>query len=186
MHKRRLYSAHHTLLRIARVSASKAAEKSIGWRDHEFVAVTMSCLAIEAICNAFGERMVDHWKEDVESASPTLKLRILCSSMGVEYDKNAEPWRTLRKMHTVRNRIAHPKLESVEKSESMTVARYRREERIEPVSSLEKQVAELAQGAPVAVQRLLEVFGEKLSEDDQFDLLHDSWEGTAHPEVTLE
>jgi hypothetical protein len=81
----RFYSAHHGLLRIARASLDKAKKKEPGWADHEFVAITLSALAIEAICNAVGKKAVKGW-EDFEGCSPTAKVRVICTNLDIEYD----------------------------------------------------------------------------------------------------
>jgi hypothetical protein len=180
--KRRFYSAHHTLLRIARECVVGAREKRLGWRDDEFVAVVMSCLAIEAICNAFGEKVVDGWG-DFESSRPAAKLRVICARLGVDYQKDLDPWKTLRWMQTLRNEIAHPKLEFVEKTESMSLMEYEQRERSAPLSKIEAKITlESAQKSLLAVEKVLEILGEKLSEEDRFDILHDSWEGSGFRE----
>lgn len=180
--KRRFYSAHHTLLRIARECVAGAREKRPGWKDDEFIAVVMSCLAIEAICNAFGEKVVHGWG-DFENSRPAAKLRVICARLGVDYQKDVEPWKTLRWMQKLRNEIAHPKLEFVEKTESMSLLEYEQRARMAPLSKIEAKITlDTVQKSLLAVEKVLEILGEKLSEEDRFDILHDSWESTGSRE----
>lgn len=69
----RHYSAHHTLLRVARFELAKAERKEVGWFDSTFVALTFSALAIEALSNAIGDRIVPDWK-DFETAAHLRKF----------------------------------------------------------------------------------------------------------------
>lgn len=172
--KRRIYSAHHTLLRIAKEALAGAKEKRLGWNDDEFLAITMSCLAVESVCNAFGEKAVDDWY-DYEKSTPTAKLRILCATLGVDYQKNEEPWKTLKWMQVLRNEIAHPKLETVETEEHMSRARYEHHRRVMPLSKIEKKISlDSAEKSLSAVQRLIDIFGGKLGEEG-LDIVCDAW-----------
>ena len=87
----RFYSAHHVLLRIAKDNLSKAETKARGWSDWQFTAITLSSLAIEAICNAVGEKVIDNWS-DFESCSPIAKARLICEHLDIDYDVSKEPW----------------------------------------------------------------------------------------------
>lgn len=172
----RFYSAHHTLLRIARHSLESAKKKQPGWAHDEFLAITLSALAIEAICNAVGERTVNGW-EDYESCSPTAKARIVCTHLGIEYDSSREPWGTLRWLSKFRNLVAHPKAETI--VESAMVSEQEHEQgthHLAPKSKLEKLVTlQNAERAINAVDAALNLFCEKLSAEDRFGVSADMW-----------
>ena len=172
----RFYSAHHALLRIASASLSSAKAKEAGWEDHQFVAIALSALAIEALCNAVGERSVPDWDE-YESCSPKAKLRILCTSLGIEYDKTAEPWSSLAWLGALRNKVAHPKAEQVDETvEVIGWEKSKERHRIAPKSALEKQISEgNAERAVQAVKTAKTLFAAALPEEKQVGISSDSW-----------
>lgn len=172
----RFYSAHHALLRIARHSLDSAKKKESGWADDELLAITLSALAIEAICNAVGERAVSGWG-DFESCSPTAKLRIVCTRLNIDYDSSREPWATLRWLSKFRNLVAHPKAETL--AESKLVSEQEHEQgahRTAPKSKLENLVTlKNAENSIKAVDAALSLFCEKLSAEDRFGISGDMW-----------
>lgn len=108
----RFYSAHHSLFRIARDNLIRAETKEPGWFDSQFTAITLSSLAIEAICNAVGEKVIDKWS-DFESCSPIVKTRLICEHLSISYDAGKEPWASVVWLCKTRNLIAHPKAEQI-------------------------------------------------------------------------
>ncbi len=108
----RHYSAHHALLRVASAELDRATKKEPGWFDSTFVVLTFSALAVEALSNAIGNRVVSDWK-DFESASPNAKVRLLAERLDIPYSANDEPWRTVRWLGKFRNLVAHAKPELV-------------------------------------------------------------------------
>lgn len=176
----RFYSEHHRLLRIARHSLGNAKKKEPGWADDEFLAITLSALAIEAICNAVGQRAVNGWG-DFESCNPTAKARIVCTRLHIEYDSSREPWATLRWLSKFRNLVAHPKAETV--TESKVVSEQEHEQgthRTAPKSKLEKLVTlQNAENAIKAVDAALSLFCENLSVEDRFGILGDMWSSSS-------
>ena len=59
--KERPFSAHHMLIGAARAALEDAESKRPGWFYAELMAMAMSALAVEALCNAIGERVVADW-----------------------------------------------------------------------------------------------------------------------------
>lgn len=176
----RFYSAHHTLLRIARDSLDKAKTREPGWADEEFLAVTLSALAIEAVCNAIGGKAVENWG-DFETCSPTAKLRIICFNLGVEYDSDKEPWSSLHWLSKFRNKVAHPKVESIDETMIISAHEYHNDHhRSPPKSKLEKQITlASAKQAVRAVEDTIDLLCDKLPEEDRLMLIIDSWNITA-------
>lgn len=172
----RFYSAHHALLRIARHCLDNARKKEPGWADDEFLAITLSALAIEAICNAVGERAVNGWG-DFESCNPTAKARIVCARRHIEYDSSLEPWATLRWLSKFRNLIAHPKAETIAESKVVSKQEHKQgTHRTAPKSKLEKLVTfQNAENAIKAVDAALSLFCEKLSVEERFGVSGDVW-----------
>ena len=130
----RPFSAHHMLLGAARDALTEA---NIDMRFSPLVAITMSALAIESLCNTIGERVVSDWK-DFESSSPTAKLRIICDELGIDYDSNKEPWSTVVWLSKLRNKLAHPKPDQLNESYEWSQEEYSSNYNLWPESKLEK------------------------------------------------
>ena len=80
----RHYSGHNTYLRIAKLELEKCVAKAPGWLNSAFITITFSALAIEATCNAVGDRVVPNW-EDHERDSPLNKIELLTKHLGVAH-----------------------------------------------------------------------------------------------------
>jgi mRNA-degrading endonuclease YafQ of YafQ-DinJ toxin-antitoxin module len=71
-------------------------------------------IAIEGIANDIGEHIMgDEWK-DIEKCSILAKWIIIFKLKGKEVDKGRKPLQVFDKLRSLRNKIAHPKLELVE------------------------------------------------------------------------
>ena len=109
----RYFSPHHMLLRAASASVMEAQGTFVRAREfHILTAMVMSALAVESLCNAVGYRVVPGWK-DFEQISAWAKIRLICSALGIKYDKGSAPWQQLQILLTFRNAIAHGKPERV-------------------------------------------------------------------------
>jgi len=83
--KKRDFEPQHLLVQVAEVALEDAQKKIPGWKNQELVAITFSALALEALANSFGNKLVSRWN-DFESSSPIAKLRIICSELGISPD----------------------------------------------------------------------------------------------------
>lgn len=171
----RHFSAHHTLLRVARIELDRAKLKESGWFDSIFVVLTFSALAIEAITNAFGERVIADWK-DFESASPNAKVRLLAERLEIEYSQKGHPWETIRWLGRFRNSVAHAKPEHVVHDQCITEKEANQRATDPPKSKLERDVTIAnAKRALDAVNLLKAMYCEKVSDEDRFGLDADGW-----------
>ena len=68
----RPFSPHNLFLSAAREAIKLVESDSTKESLSSITAITMSALAIEALCNAVGERVVKDWP-DFESSSPKAK-----------------------------------------------------------------------------------------------------------------
>lgn len=172
----RFYSAHHMLLRIAAEALTRAKKKEPGWSDHQFTAIALSALAVEALCNAVGARAVSGW-QDYETCSPKAKLRVICTQLQVEYDGKREPWASIEWLAVLRNRIAHPKIERInQKKEVPDWPTSNQVHRLAPRSKLEKQMTETnARRAVDSVKQLVHALAAKLPPEQQIGITTDSW-----------
>jgi len=171
----RRFSAHNTLIRIARVELELAKPGNVGEFDHAFTAITFSALAIEALANAVGDRVIPDWK-DFESSSPYAKARLLAERLGAPYEHDKEPWQTIRWLSRFRNQVAHPKPELVKSEEIVPAAEADDLGFNPPKSKLELQVSEQnAKRAVEAVEQLKYSLTDRIKIDDRFGLPSDGW-----------
>jgi hypothetical protein len=176
----RFYSAHHVLLRIAKDNLKKAESKEKGWADWQFTAITLSSLAIEAICNAVGEKVIGNWS-DFESCSPIAKTRLICEHLNINYDASKEPWGTVIWLCQTRNRIAHPKAEPIMYETVITEQEHDSPEfRHAPKSKLEKRMSlSNAKKSVAVVDQLIDLFCEKLTSEQKFGISGEMWHSSS-------
>jgi hypothetical protein len=132
-------------------------------------------LAVEALSNAIGDRIVPDWK-DFETASPSAKVRLLAERLDLPYSTSSEPWRTICWLGKFRNLVAHPKPEPLLEDQFITESDAAKRPDDPPKSRLERQVtvgnAKRAFEAVVNVKTLL---CEKIPAEDSFGLYSDGW-----------
>ncbi len=175
----RRFSAHHILIGAARAAVEDAEAKLPGWTYSQLTAITLCGLAIEAICNAVGDRVVADWK-DFERASPTAKLRLLCEHLNVQYDKNQEPWSTVHWLLRQRNAIAHAKPQLVKEEHVWSRDEYDLRRTEYPLSDLERELSlDNAKRSLSATKDVLLCLTEVIPDEDCLGLYSDSWEGSA-------
>lgn len=172
--RERPFSAHHMLRGAA---GDALSESQIGFIHSPLVAIIMSALAIESLCNTIGDRIIADWN-DFESSSPIAKLRIICDELDIDYDSNKEPWSTVVWLSKVRNKLAHPKPdqlnESYEWSEEESSANYNSR----PESKLEKTLTKgNAERASERVHELKFLLCEHIPAEKAFGLAADMWSG---------
>lgn len=173
--QQREFAAHHMLLRCAGHALLEAKKGNPGSFNHSLAAITFSALAMEALGNAIGARLIAQW-DDYESLNPYAKLRFLAERLGVNFDLQLRPWSTLKWLHRFRNMIAHPRSEAVNVERIVPVSKAETTRRRAPDSKLEREIsvgnAEKAVGALNEVMHLL---CDKLSPEMRFGLNADAW-----------
>lgn len=173
----RHFSAHHMLIRAARSALQGAESNGQGSFYSALTAMTFSALAIEALCNSIGERMIEDWK-DFENATPNAKLRLLAARLGIEYKKDAEPWAAARRFVRFRNAIAHAKPEFVVQEKTLTEEEHNRRPSDRPKSKLEKQITlGNARRAVAAAENVKDLLCSKVSDEIALGLSVDAWSG---------
>lgn len=173
--RERSFSPHHILLSAAK-NALEIAENDATMREFSSItAITMSALAIEALCNSIGERVVNNWG-DFESSSPKAKLRIICDELEIAYDSSVEPWSTAQWLMKIRNRLAHAKPQSVEESYDCGEEEYKKISWDKPESKLEKDLTiDNAKRAYKAIIDLKFLLCRCVPGDKAFGLVGDMW-----------
>lgn len=137
--KKRDFEPQHLLLHIAEIALEDAQKKVPGWKNQELVAITFSALALEALANSFGSKLVSRW-DDFESSSPIAKLRVICNELGISPDWSKGHWATALWLITFRNKIAHARPQSVRYEQIMSAGKFKRTFHEVPPSDLERQV----------------------------------------------
>jgi hypothetical protein len=176
----RHYSAHQSLIKVASniLLAAKSQERFCS--DGDFIALIMSALAIEALCNTVGSHIFDDWN-DFDTMSPKAKIRLICEKLKVSYNKNSEPFKTLHSLILFRNKIAHAKPEYLRDESMMTREAFEATKSTGgPQSKIEAMISiEAAQKAVDAVRTLEDMLTEQLSEEIKCRICLDSWEMSA-------
>lgn len=179
VHRERHFSPHHALLGAAWIALGDAKEKRHGWKRYELMAITFSALALEAIANAFGERLVPRWKEDFEKCPPTAKLRVVCTQLGVVVDFEREPWQTALWLIKFRNNVAHAKPQFIDEKKVVSDQEYDMIRDVFPISKLEEQISFTnAKRAVEEVSSVLHLLCDKLPIEEQKGLFADGWTGS--------
>lgn len=174
--RERSFSAHHMLLSAADTALS---ESQINSAYSPLVAITMSALAIESLCNTIGDRVISDWK-DFESSSPIAKLRIICDELGIEYDANKEPWSTVVWLLKVRNKLAHPKPDQLSENYEWSQEEYTKNYNYRPESKLEKVLTKgNATRATKRVHELKFLLCKHIPAEKAFGLAADMWSGSS-------
>jgi hypothetical protein len=174
----RHYSAHHMLLEVARRANDCVARKEPGWSYEAVTAIVFSALAVEALLNAFGDRKIENWGVDFESARPLAKARLVAQALSIGYHVNAEPWATLQWLFRVRNLAVHAKPAVIKTDVLLTDAEVERRLFDRPDSLLERELtAKNAQRAVDAVVRLRDELCASMPADELLGLSADGWSG---------
>jgi hypothetical protein len=176
----RPFSAHNLLIHNAALNL-KAREASTAGRVHtELAVLVMSALAIEALCNAVGPRIIEDWDD---ALSPLSKLQVICSALDIAYDEAIEPWSTLRWLCAFRNDIAHAKPESVVIDKTCGPEQADALRNAMPLSKLEKQVTlGNARRAHRAISAARNIFSSALPVEDRMGIGVDGWTSGLHVE----
>ena len=137
--KTRDFEPQHLLMHIAATALEDAQKKIPGWKNQELVAITFSALALEALANSFGSKLVSRWN-DFESSSPIAKLRIICGELGISPDWSKGHWGTALWLVSFRNKIAHARPQPVTYDKIISEEKFNRTFHDMPSSDLENQV----------------------------------------------
>ena len=177
----RYFCPHHLLLcaanrsQTAAQSLSSEGGRSPGFFFDNLATITFSAFAIEAMCNAFGERLIADWKTH-EWKSPVDKLSLVANAAKAPYDSKVEPWASAEWLFELRNKIAHAKPKKLNTVEYLTPQQARAHDFkvVFPKSPLERRISDNnAQRALNVAERIRDILGSKLSHDLRFELAID-------------
>jgi hypothetical protein len=174
-YQERYFSVHNAFIRIALHELELAKPGIVGEFDHALVSIVLSALAVEALGNAIGERVVAQW-DDYQSLAPFAKLRLLAEKLGARFAANEEPWATLKWLCRLRNKLAHAKPELVRLEQTITQEQHEARRFDAPHSKLEAEVSESnARRAILAVETIKYMLGDLVPIERRFGLTSDGW-----------
>lgn len=173
--QQRIFSAHHMLMNAAFQHLETAQTTEVSRFNNALSALTLSALAIEALVNSIGDRLVPDWK-DFESLNPTAKMRLLSERLSIEFNKDVEPWSTIQWLGKFRNRVAHPKPEEVHNVNAMTKEDVNSTILSVPHSKLERDITLAnARRAVDGVYTAKNLICDKLTPEQSFGIVEDIW-----------
>ena len=178
--REREFSPHHILIGSAMLALERARKREPGWLYDELVAITFSAMALEALANAFGERLIQRWKVDYESASPIAKLRIISANLRIpEPDFERDPWAFALWLTRFRNKVAHAKPESIKFDTTMSGAEFEKSRFELPKSKLELEISlENAERALKTIDAIFELLCRHTPVEQINGLLSDGFSGS--------
>jgi hypothetical protein len=177
----RKYSAHHLLLITAKIAAEATPSDRADERRLSLTAIVMSALALEALVNAAGEELIEHW-DDFDKLSPWGKLRLVATHLNFDLDAGKQPWQDIKWLIRLRNDIAHARPEKILTERWLTREEMRAEIDGEvihyPESTLEKKLTQGGASRAVgAVNRARDILCDALPKDQYFQFPSDGWGG---------
>ena len=177
--ERREFFAHHMLLHAAELEITAAEESERGRLPKCLAAMVLTALAIEALANAVGSRVVSDWPV-FEFLRPHEKLDHLVRDLSIARDATKEPWTTLTYLGGFRNDIAHAKPEAVPKEWVLPEAGLIKTDFDRPLSTLEREIT-LGNARRVfdAVRTLKGMLADALPVEARFGIYADMWSGGA-------
>lgn len=179
----RRYSAHHLLVQTAeKALGDKSQVPFLGHRGAALTAITLSALALEALLNAIGDQMVDHWDE-FDRLAPLGKLRLVAQALGVKIDTGAEPWQGFKKLFRLRNEIAHAKPQLVKTSRRLTAEQFNDENSGKtfyvPESNLEANLTiDNGKYATETCRTIFGILADAVPADKRLGITGDGWSGS--------
>ena len=174
----REFSAHHMLLHAAELEITAAEAHETGRFNKCLAAMAMTALAVEALLNAVGKRVVTDWP-GFERLRPYEKLDVLVEQLSLVRGEAKEPWTTLGFLGSFRNDIAHPKPEPIASVRILPEVGLARTSFDRPLSALEKVITVgNARQAYCAVHALKGLLTDGLPSEKRFGIYVDAWSGT--------
>lgn len=169
----RRFNPHLLLMRGAYHLLGRAEERPDGWYYEWLGALTLSALAIEAIGNSYGQVLIPHWSRWArrQRRSPIQKLERVARSRGITPDFGEPPWLTIRKLKKFRDSVAHANRNHLIVEQDRTLSDYQAIMYAPLESTLEKTITEeFARESYEAVQRVLDMLNQTLTDKERYEL----------------
>jgi hypothetical protein len=174
----REFFAHHMLLHAADRQIEEAQASEVGQFNKCLSAIILCSLAIEALANAVGSRVVSNW-ESFERLSPLEKLDSLVKELTISRDQSKEPWSAVKQLVRFRNDIAHPKPEPIIEKKILPEVALEKTLFDIPKSRIEREITiGNARRAHKAVSDLKAILADALPSEKRFGIYVDAWSGS--------
>jgi hypothetical protein len=176
--EQREFFAHHMLLHAAELDIADAEANERGRFNKCLAAMVMTALAVEALANAVGSRVVFDWSA-FEPLRPHEKPDVLVRELSIVRDETKEPWTTLAFLAGFRNDIAHPKPELVAAERVLPEVALAKAAFTAPRSKLEQEITlGNARRVYAAVHTVKGLFTDALPVEKRFGIYADMWSGS--------
>jgi hypothetical protein len=110
--KERDYRPHADFHHAVWIHLQHAKARHEGWHYSVLSAILLSAFTVEAYLNYVGPALEAGW-DDFDKASPLAKLRHVACLLKIEMDFSKRPFQTVNDLFSFRNRMAHPRSESL-------------------------------------------------------------------------
>lgn len=166
------------LLHAAELEIADAEANERGRFNKCLAAMVMTALAVEALVNAVGSRVVSDWSA-FEPLRPHEKIDVLVQELSIVRDETKEPWTTLAFLAGFRNDIAHPKPEIVTTERVLPEVALAKTAFAPPRSKLEREVTlGNARRVYAAVRAVKGLFTDALPVEKRFGIYADMASGS--------
>lgn len=174
----REFFGHHMLLNAAEMKIESAKQSEVGCFNNCLAAMTMTAIAVEALLNAVGSRVVKDWRT-FERLKPPEKLIELQRELGFKLEPRENPWDTLHYLAGFRNDIVHAKPELVDEAKHFVEPAPTKLLFRKPPSKLEQKITvDNASRSLEAVQTLKGILTDALPVHLRFGIYVDAWSGS--------
>lgn len=174
----REFSAHHMLLHAAELAIEEAEKSRVGRFNKCLSAMVMSSLAVEALANAVGSRLITDWTI-FERLSPLKKIGVIVKELTITYDPKIEPWSSVRWLAGFRNDIAHAKPELVQEEKLLPEVALGKTLFDSPQSRIEREITlGNARRAHTAVTAVKKILADSLPVEKRLGIYCDAWSGS--------
>jgi hypothetical protein len=161
------YNSHRDLLGTAEYFLQTAQSDGLGKYHNFLAAILFSAFSIEAIGNAFGERLVEDWR-DFERITPIAKLRLVAKTCGIKPDFGRAPWQTAQSLIDFRNKVAHARNKHFEQETVCALKDFKSGIDTRDEDAWQLEVGEnLARTGCKEVRRIIEMLEKTLNQEDR-------------------
>lgn len=171
--RERRFCPHHILLTAANIFLKHAEEDRRRGFHYQVAAILFSALTVEALANAYGERLLPDWND---RRSPIAKLRAVCTHLGIDFRPEKTPWSAVIWTVKFRNRIAHARPQFVKSDKVMSSVQFEKKGHDRPASKIETQITYAnAKRSVDTVCQVGSMLIEKLPYEEYTGLVADAW-----------
>ncbi len=179
--KERDYRPHAEFYHAIGVHLAHVKEQQTGFFYSTLSAIVLSAFTVESYLNYVGPLVEPGW-DDFDKSSPLAKLRHVASVQKLTLDNSRRPMQTIIQLFKFRNRMAHPRSESILEEFESTEEDYRKYLYTEPRPKWFAFATESnARRCFEDVEQLIEMINASLAKPEISPLSSKGWSGSAGP-----